>query len=173
MFSLFRNSEEDEMKQAQATFEKVTQLRSETRETRSARIRLGLLCRAHLDKTFVTAAEQTAIWQHLAAVAIANSKEKPPLPEPNVFQKIKSGDNEIFVYLPEEYVQEAFNLGSRYQRAEITPQQAIDGMQGLANQICLYELRLEEPFQVLQFLREELAQGAADDPGQSAAPASP
>lgn len=165
MFSLFRNSEDDEMKQAQATFEKVTQLRSDTRETRSARIRLGLLCRAHLDKTFVSAADQTAIWQDLAAVAVANSKEKPPLPEPSVFQKIKSGDNEIFVYLPEEYVQEAFSLGSRYQRAEINAQQAIDGMQGLANQICLYELRLEEPFQVLQFLREELAQGGGDETG--------
>jgi hypothetical protein len=31
-------------------------------------------------------------------------------------------------------------------------------MQGLANQLCYYELKLAEPFQVLQFLRDELAQ---------------
>jgi hypothetical protein len=34
-------------------------------------------------------------------------------------------------------------------------------MQALANQICYYDLRLQEPFQVLSFLREELAAEAA------------
>lgn len=122
------------------------------------RIRMGLLCRAHLDKSFVTGAEQMASWQELAALAIANGKEKPPLPEPSVFQKIKAGENDIYVYLPEEYAHEAYQLGARYQRAEIPALQAIETMQGLANQICLYELRLTEPFQVLQFLRDELSQ---------------
>jgi len=91
-------------------------------------------------------------------LAIANGKEKPPLPEPSVFQKIKAGEDDIYVYLPEEYAHEAYLLGARYQRAEIPALQAIDTMQGLANQICLYELKLAEPFQVLQFLRDELGQ---------------
>lgn len=164
MFSIFsaKNSD-DEMKKAQALFDKVTSTKSDTRDARSMRIRMGLLCRAHLDKSFVTGAEQTASWQELAALAIANGKDKPPIPEPSVFQKIKAGENDIYVYLPEEYAHEAFNLGARYQRAEIPAPQAIDTMQGLANQICLYELRLEEPFQVLQFLRDELAQ-SPDNP---------
>ena len=146
------------MQKAQALFDKVTSTKSDSRDARSMRIRMGLLCRAHLDKSFVTGAEQMASWQELAALALANGKEKPPMPEPSVFQKIKAGDNEIYVYLPEEYAHEAFNIGGRYQRAEIPALQAIETMQGLANQICVYELKLTEPFQVLQFLRDELAQ---------------
>jgi hypothetical protein len=159
MFSIFSpKSSDDEMKKAQALFDKVTSTKSDSREARSMRIRMGLLCRAHLDKSFVTGAEQTASWQELASLAIANGKEKPPLPEPSVFQKVKAGENDIYVYLPEEYAFEAYQLGARYQRAEIPAPQAIETMQGLANQICLYELKLTEPFQVLQFLRDELAQ---------------
>ncbi len=159
MFNLFSSKNpDDEMQKAQALFDKVTSTKSDSRDARSMRIRMGLLCRAHLDKSFVTGAEQMASWQELAALALANGKEKPPMPEPSVFQKIKAGDNEIYVYLPEEYAHEAFNIGGRYQRAEIPALQAIETMQGLANQICLYELKLTEPFQVLQFLRDELAQ---------------
>lgn len=159
MFNLFSSKNpDDEMQKAQALFDKVTSTKSDSRDARSMRIRMGLLCRAHLDKSFVTGAEQMASWQELAALALANGKEKPPMPEPSVFQKIKAGDNEIYVYLPEEYAHEAFNIGCRYQRAEIPALQAIETMQGLANQICLYELKLTEPFQVLQFLRDELAQ---------------
>jgi hypothetical protein len=158
MFSIFSSkSPEDEMKSAQALFDKVTSMKADSRDARSMRIRMGLLCRAHLDKSFVTGAEQTSSWQELASMAIANGKDKPPLPEPSVFQKIKSGENEIYVYLPEEYSHEAYQLGARYQRAEIPADKAIEIMQGLANQICLYELKLDEPFQVLQFLRDELA----------------
>ena len=159
MFNLFSSKNpDDEMQKAQALFDKVTSTKSDSRDARSMRIRMGLLYRAHLDKSFVTGAEQMASWQELAALALANGKEKPPMPEPSVFQKIKAGDNEIYVYLPEEYAHEAFNIGGRYQRAEIPALQAIETMQGLANQICLYELKLTEPFQVLQFLRDELAQ---------------
>ena len=159
MFTLFSSKNpDDEMQKAQALFDKVTSTKSDSRDARSMRIRMGLLCRAHLDKSFVTGAEQMASWQELAALALANGKEKPPMPEPSVFQKIKAGDNEIYVYLPEEYAHEAFNIGGRYQRAEIPALQAIETMQGLSNQICLYELKLTEPFQVLQFLRDELAQ---------------
>ena len=157
------------MKKAQALFDKVTSTKSDSRDARSMRIRMGLLCRAHLDKSFVTGAEQTASWQELAALAIANGKDKPPLPEPSVFQKIKAGENDIYVYLPEEYAHEAFNLGARYQRAEIPAPQAIETMQGLANQICLYELKLTEPFQVLQFLRDELGQ-SPDNQGTAGIP---
>jgi hypothetical protein len=159
MFSIFSSKNpDDEMQKAQALFEKVTASKSDSREARSLRIRMGLMCRAHLDKSFVTGAEQMAAWQELAALAIANGKEKPPQPEPSLFQKIKAGEDEIYVYLPEEYSHEAYLLGARYQRAEIPAIQAIDTMQGLANQICLYELKLAEPFQVLQFLRDELGQ---------------
>lgn len=167
MFS--SKSADDEMESAQALFDKVSSMKADSRDARSLRIRLGLLCRAHLDKSFVTGAEQTASWQELASKAIANGKDKPPPPEPSVFQKIKSGDKEIYVYLPEEYSHEAFMLGARYQRAEIQADKAIETMQGLANQICLYELKLQEPFQVLQFLRDELSQAPTNSDSSGSA----
>jgi hypothetical protein len=159
MFSFFSSKKsDDEMQKARELFEKVASSQSDTRDARNLRVKMGMLCRAHLDKSFVTGAEQMASWQELSSLAIANGKEKPPLPEPSVFQKIKAGVNEVYVYLPEEYAHEAFSLGARYQRTEMTAIQAIEAMQGLANQICFYELRLMEPFQALQFLRDELSQ---------------
>lgn len=162
MFSLFQdNSPEAEKKRAAALFEKVVASKADTREARSLRVRLGLMCRAHLDKTFVAGAEQTAQHETLSLLALAEGREAPPAPEPSLYQVITTGDKkEVYAYLPEEYCEVAFRLGGRYQKAEISAEQAIDAMQGLANQICLYELRLDEPFQVLQFLRDELAQGA-------------
>ena len=169
IFSIFnRNNPEDEMKRAKAAFEKVAELKSDSREARSARMRMGLLCRAHLDKTFVAGAEQTAEWQELSMIAIAQGKPTPEPPAASCYQKIKSGEHEVYVYLPEEYAQEAFNLGSKYQRTDLSAQQAIDAMQALANQISYYELRLEEPFQAVRFLRDELeadAQGHETDDG--------
>ena len=73
-----RNSPEDEMKKAKAAYEKVISLSTDTRDTRSMRSRMGLLCCAHVDKTFVAGAEQTALWQDKAALALANEQ---PMPE--------------------------------------------------------------------------------------------
>jgi hypothetical protein len=161
MFSIFSSkTPDDEMQKAQALFEKVTSSNSDSREVRNLRLRMSLLCKAHLDKSFVEGAEQTAQWQELAEKAIANGKKIPSQPEPSLFQKIKAGENDVYVYLPEEYAHEAYLLGSRYQRAEIPALKAIESMQGLANQLCLYELSLSEPFQVLQFLRDELGQSS-------------
>jgi hypothetical protein len=85
----------------------------------------------------------------------------PEAPKPSTFQKIRSGDSDIYAYLPEEFVLEAFALGSRYQKTDLSATQAIEAMQALAHHISHYELRLPEPFQVLDFLREELAAQAA------------
>lgn len=163
-FSLFaQKNPEEEMRKARALFEKLIASESDSPESRNLRIRLGLLCRAHLDKSFVSGAEQTSAWQALASVATSKGNDMPAEPEPSLFQKIKAGENEVYVYLPEEYSHEAFFLGARYQRAEIPALKAIETMQGLANQLCYYELKLSEPFQVLQFLRDESAESTDDE----------
>lgn len=178
MFSFFsRNKPEDEMRRAVAAFEKVASISSDSREARSMRLRMGLICRAHLDKTFIAGAEQTAVWQEQARVALLESQPLPEVPKASKFQKIRAGDNDIYAYLPEEFVNEAFGLGARYQKMELSAPKAIDAMQALANQISYYELRLQEPFQVLDFLREELAaeaalQAQAQDVASSLQPAS-
>lgn len=162
MFGLFsRNKPVDEMRRAVAAFEKVASLKGDSRDARSLRLRMGLICRAHLDKTFIAGAEQTAVWEELARAALLDGSPLPEAPKPSKFQKIRSGDTDIYAYLPEEFVTEAFALGARYQKTELSATKAIEAMQALAHQISYYELRLEEPFQVLDFLREELAAEAA------------
>ena len=162
MFGIFsRNKPVDEMRRAVAAYEKVASLKGDSRDARSVRLRMGLICRAHLDKTFIAGAEQTAVWEELARNALLEGLPLPEAPKPSKFQKIRSGDTDIYAYLPEEFVAEAFALGSRYQKTELSAPKAIEAMQALAHQISYYELRLEEPFQALDFLREELAAEAA------------
>ena len=169
MFFFNRNSPEDEMKRAKAAYEKVISLTEDTREARSMKMRMGLMCRAHVDKTFVAGAEQTAAWQDKAAQALANREPIPEEPQAARFQKIKSGETEVYVYMPDEFVNDIFSLGAKYQRTQITAQQAIDAVQNIVNQLCRYELGLEEPFQALTFLREELeAQAKAEEEARQA-----
>ncbi len=47
-------------------------------------------------------------------------------------------------------------MGAKYQQTQISAQQAINAVQNIVNQLCRYELGLQEPFQALTFLREEL-----------------
>ena len=169
MFFFNRNSPEDEMKRAKAAYEKVISLTEDTREARSMKMRMGLLCRAHVDKTFVAGAELTAAWQDKAALALANREPLPEEPQAPRFQKIKSGETEVYIYMPDEFVNDIFSLGAKYQRTQITAQQAIDAVQNIVNQLCRYELGLEEPFQALTFLREELeAQAKAEEEARQA-----
>lgn len=164
MFSnLFnRSSPQEDMKRAKAAYEKVVSLTVDSREARSMRLGMSLLCRAHLDKTFIAGAEKTADWQQISAFAAAKGNPVPEMPPPSRFQKVKSGKGEVFVYLPEQYVNQAFSLGGRYQTVQITAEQAVEAMQAIANHISHYELGLEKPFQALGFLRAELAADAGE-----------
>jgi len=176
LFSFFeKNTPEDGKNRAKAAFEKVAELRSDSRDARSARVRMWLLCRAHLEKTFIYGAEQTALWQDLVAVAISKGQELPVLPDPPVYQQIRVGDSDVYVYLPEEFAQEAFNFGSKYQKTELSRSKAIEEMQALADRLCKWELRLDESYQILQFLRDEEAAegtegGDSTDAASSEAP---
>jgi hypothetical protein len=161
MFSkLFQDDSDDARKErAKLAYEKISALKKEgsSRDTRSARMRMVLLCRAHLDKTFVEGAEKSVAYDVLAMQSIMAGQDKPPLPLANEFQQIPavSGDK-VWVYLPQEYADLAFSLGASYQRTDLSAQQAIDAMQALANQIFSTELGIHDNFMVLQFLRNEI-----------------
>jgi len=72
--------------------------------------------------------------------------------------------------LPEEYALEAFNVGAMYQKTDIDAKTAIDRVQLIADQICLYELKLDAPFEVLQFLRDEISGASVDTPSSADTP---
>ena len=159
MFSLFKSqpTQQDLQARAKEAYEKVVGMTADTMEARSMRRGMALLCCTHLDKTFIAGAERTADWQQMAAFAAAKGTETPPLPKASPFQKVRSGANDIWVYLPEEFSERAFLCGSKYQRTELSMEAAIDAMQQLADQIFRFELGMEGSLLVLKFLRQELS----------------
>lgn len=165
VFSLFdRKAPKSSKEKAKLAFEKVTAVDSDSRTARSARIRMGLLCRAGLDRAFIEGAERTRVYQERSFQAVRQGREFPAPPEAECYFQVRVNGEGIYVYLPEEYANEAFSIGARYQRAEIDARAAIDLVQALADQICTYELKLDEAFRALQFLRDEVAaeNGAID-----------
>jgi len=168
---LFSPGPGEDQEEARIAYEKVVAASrgAAPEAARSARMRIGMLCRTHFDKTFVEGAEKTATHRAAAARALIEGKEPPAAPQASAFQRVAAGSRHIWVYLPEEYAQQAFEVGGRYQLTEIGAEQAIVGMQNLADQVFLLELRLEQPFEVLQFLREELHAGSLGNHGGPAA----
>lgn len=156
MFNFFKPAEPDPKQVARQLYEKVTALSSDSHDARSARLRVGMLIRAHVDKTFVNGAEQTAAWQEKVALAVVQGEEKPPLPQASEYLDIKSGSKPVCIYLPMEYAEAFFEMGARYQRTQMDARQAILEAQALMDRICFQDLQLETPFEVLKFLREEL-----------------
>lgn len=159
MFSLFKGSESPEVlkKRAKQAFEKVTELTADTVEASRMRRGMALLCCAHLDKTFIAGAESMADWQQMAAFAVAKGEEPPPLLKADSYQKIRSGKSDMWVYLPTEYAERAFLFGAKYQRTELTTEQAITAMQQLADNLCRSDIGLGFEIVVLKFLRQELS----------------
>lgn len=159
MFSFFKGSESEEVlkKRAKQNFDKVIALEADTVEANSLRRGLALLSCAHLDKTFIAGAERTADWQQMAGFAVSKGTETPPLPQADLYQKIRSGKTDHWVYLPVEIVDRAFMFGAKYQRTELSTEQAIDAMQQLADQLCRLEIGLNFEIPVLKFLRQELS----------------
>lgn len=159
MFSLFKGPESAEVlkKRAKQAYEKVIDLTADTFEANRMRRGMALLCCAHLDKTFIAGAERMADWQQMAAFAVAKNEPPPPLPKADNYQKIRSGKADIWAYLPSEYSDSAFLFGAKYQRTELTSEQAIQAMQQLADNLCLSDIGLGFEIVVLKFLRQELS----------------
>ena len=156
MFNLFKSSDQDDHERAKAVWEKIIEVPRENREARSMRMRVGLLSRTFLDKTFVAGAEQTEAYEVSVALAITQAKPRPEPPVATEYQTVQSTSGPVVAYLPEEYAKEAFSLGALYQKTELSAEQAISAMQNLADKIFLQDIKMDQPLQVLQFLRDEV-----------------
>ena len=166
MFKIFKKPEDDERARAVAAYEKAVSLTSDGHEARSLRLRMSMLCRAHLDKTFVAGAQAMEAYEAACMVAIQQAKPQPDPPQASLFQAVKSTSGAVQVYLPKEFADEAFAIGMLYQKTELSAEQAIEAAQRLADRIAYDALKLTAPFTALQFLRDELAaeaEAAAQD----------
>jgi hypothetical protein len=174
MFEIFKKMTPpaELQKLALMKFEKVQLESSSSNATQRSKIQMALLCRAFLDRTFVDGAEQSAMYIDKVELALATGAPMPSMAKSKLYQKIASSTGSVWTYAPEIYGAEAFNLGRSYQSIEIDAFEAIDSMQAAIDRLCQYELRLEETFEALTFLREETAvtygvQAVATDMEQS------
>ena len=155
------------MEEAKAAYLKATKISGVSRESHMFKTRIGARSRAHLDKVFIEGAEQATAYQELCLAAMSAGSERPQMPEPKPFQTVKSQKDIIYTYVPSEFAKEMFMLGTMYQTVAIGPQEAIKMAQAVADKVSM-ELGLDDPFQVLQFLRDELArEDAPDDSDES------
>ncbi len=159
MFEIFKKitPPAELQKLALMKFEKVQLQSSSSTATRGSKIQMALLCRAFLDRTFINGAEQSALYIDKVELALATGAPMPSMAKSKLYQKIASTTGSVWTYAPEIYGAEAFNLGRSYQSIEIDAFEAIDSMQAVIDRLCQYELRLEETFEALRFLREETA----------------
>jgi hypothetical protein len=174
MFEIFKKMTPpaELQKLALMKFEKVQLESSSSNATQRSKIQMALLCRAFLDRTFIDGAEQSAMYIDKVELALATGAPMPSMAKSKLYQKIASSTGSVWTYAPEIYGAEAFNLGRSYQSIEIDAFEAIDSMQAAIDRLCQYELRLEETFEALTFLREETAvtygvQAVATDMEQS------
>ncbi|OUV02358.1 MAG: hypothetical protein CBC42_06090 [Betaproteobacteria bacterium TMED82] len=147
--------------QAKADYERAVNSKEDSKEERAFKLKIGLRIRSCIDKLFVDGAEKYEKYSEVCLAAVASNDEKPPPPKASTFNKVRSVNGPIFVYLPEDISENIFSLGGKYQTVEIDAKIAIRRAQVIANQIA-YDLDLPNKLVVLQFLRDELEE--AGDP---------
>ena len=156
---LGKPSVEAEKNKAKQLFEKIKNTKEQDSLVRKAKIRAALMARNHIDLTFVDGSKQTELYQAKALIAATQKGEKPSDPKVSEYQKIKTGNGETWVYLPEELIGDAFRAGSRYQRMELSATDAIDVVQGVLDRLVQNIFGLDYELVALGFLREEAGLG--------------
>lgn len=156
VLSVFKNKRSKTAKEeAKKMYVKAAMLSDTTREERMFKLRVGLRCRGHIDKAFIEGAKKTERHQKLCLQALAKGLDTPTPPTVSIFQTAKTLNDQIYTYIPADFSNELFALGSLYQTVEIDAAKAIILAQEVSARVSL-DLGLDEPLVALQFLRDEI-----------------
>ena len=140
---------------AKAEYEEALNADVASRAGRAIVVRAGARAKAHLDKTFITGAEKAEAYDTARALAVSRGEDRPEPPRADPYQTIKSVKGDLVVFMPTHFAEKVFRLGMQYQLMEISAEEAVEGVQEVADLISR-ELQLEQPFVALEFLRSEL-----------------
>ena len=140
---------------AKTEFESACAETHEDKKSRANRVKIGLRCRAVIDKLFIEGAKEFEKYHKEKLEAIWEEKDPPKEPKPNNYQIIKSSQGDVVGYIPDEYAQAVYDIASDFQKKDISKEHAINLTQIVADNICNM-LSLETSFNVLDFLRDEL-----------------
>ena len=135
-----------ERKKAYNFYNQMHKLKGDPREIRKLRSVMSARLTAFIDTTFIEGAKKTELIQDsetpLETLELKSAKYK----DVNTLSGI------VCVYLPSKYTNYFFELGSLYQRAHLTANQALE----LTDETCLEIetwLSLDNPLHTLNFLR--------------------
>lgn len=152
---LGKPSIEAEKKKAKLLFEKLKTSTDTSSLVRKAKIRGALMARNHIDLTFVDACKQTELFQAKSAQAAASGGERPAEPTAQEYQKIKSGEEAVWVYLPQELLDDVFRVGVAYQTMNVDAAGAVAAVQSVLDRLVHDIFKLDYDLTALGFLREE------------------
>ena len=140
-----------ERQKAKSFYESSAKLASGSRETRKLRSVLGNRTSALIDMTFIDGAKRTEAYLEALQEATVQGKSAPEKPNPVCYREVKTVGGAVWAYLPKEYCDQYFALGSKYQQSLITPAAVLEISQTLAQEIS-EALSLDHPLMPLQFL---------------------
>ena len=145
-----------ERQKAKSFYDSSSSLPPTSRETRKLRSVLGNRLTAFIDLTFIDGAKRTQAYIEAAEAALAQGKSAPEKPAVPCYREVKTVGGAVWVYLPQNYCDQFFNLGSKYQQSAITPAAVLEVSSALAQEIS-ESLLLDHPITPLQFLANDIA----------------
>ena len=155
-----------ERQKAKSFYDSSATLPPSSRETRKLRSVLGNRLTAFIDLTFIDGAKRTEAYLEAAEVALAQGKPAPEKPAVACYREVKTVGGAVWVYLPQNYCDQYFSLGSKYQQGAITPAAVLEVSSTLAQEIS-ESLVLDHPITPLQFLANDNASADTQDSGES------
>ena len=155
-----------ERQKAKAFYDRSATLPPGSRETRKLRSVLGNRVTAFIDLTFIDGAKRTEAYLAAAQAALAQGKSAPEKPEAACYREVKTVGGAVWVYLPQNYSDQFFELGSKYQQSAITPAAVLELSSTLAQEIS-ESLMLDHPIVPLQFLANDNASEDSPDSAES------
>ncbi len=145
-----------ERQKAKSFYDSSSSLPSTSRETRKLKSVLGNRLTAFIDLTFIDGAKRTQTYIEAAEAALAQGKSPPEKPAVPCYREVKTVGGAVWVYLPQNYCDQFFTLGSKYQQSAITPAAVLEVSSTLAQEIS-ESLLLDHPITPLQFLANDNA----------------
>ena len=137
-----------ERKKARSFYLQMPKLKGDPREVRKLRSLMSARLTAFIDTTFIEGAKKTESFQD-SQTPLSTLKL-----ETASYKNVKTLGGIVCVYMPSKMANYFFELGSLYQRANLTINQVLE----LADEMCVQistSLYLDPPIHALNFLRAE------------------
>jgi hypothetical protein len=143
-----------ERQKAKAFYDAATSEPSNARDARKTKSILGNRCNAFIDLTFIEGAKKTTAYIEAATKARSEGKPAPPQPSTSAYKEVRTMGGKVWVYLPQNYANEIFVLGSKYQQDLIAKDRVIELAKSIADELT-EALELDHPLIPLGFLVNE------------------